>query len=123
MDKNITGLEERIDHRHSEVRKMEVQWQKQQVMTQDLMTKVGALEARETDWEIQIAVQEDTIQILSAEVEELKGKMCCCNESPCIVGGSGQAESPYELSKEEGSLGSLYLLVPVTLEEGSLIPI
>ena len=40
------------------------------------MTKLKGLEDRETDRELHIAVQEDTIQILSAEVEALKGKMC-----------------------------------------------
>ena len=40
------------------------------------MTKLKGLEDREADREVRIAVQEDTIQILSAEVEELKGKMC-----------------------------------------------
>ena len=37
------------------------------------MTKLKSLEDREADREVRIAVQEDTIQILSAEVEELKG--------------------------------------------------
>ena len=90
---------------------MEVQWQKQQVMIQDLMMKLEALEAREVDWEEWIAIQEDTIQILLVEVEELKGKMCCCQDSPCISRGSGQAESPYELEGE--ALGSSYVLAPV----------
>ena len=62
-------------------------------MIQDLMTKLKGLEDREADWEVRIAVQEDTIQILSAEVEELKGKMCRCQDSPCISQGSGRAES------------------------------
>ena len=48
------------------------------------MTKLKSLEDREADWEVFIAVQEDTIQILSAEVEELKGKMCHCQDSPRI---------------------------------------
>ena len=58
-------------------------------MIQDLMTKLKGLEDRETNREICIAVQEDTIQILSAEVEELKGKMCHCQDSPRISQGSG----------------------------------
>ena len=45
-------------------------------MIQDLMTRLKSLEDREADREVRIAVQEDTIQILSAEVEDLKGKMC-----------------------------------------------
>ena len=45
-------------------------------MIQDLMMRLKSLEDREADWEVCIAVQEDTIQILSAEVEELKGKRC-----------------------------------------------
>ena len=45
-------------------------------MIQDLMTRLKSLEDREANREVRIAVQEDTIQILSAEVEELKGKMC-----------------------------------------------
>ena len=77
-------------------------------MIQDLMMKLEGLEAREADREICIAVQEDTIQILSAKVEELKGKMCRCQDSPHISQGSGQAESPYELEGEqpEGSSSS-----------------
>ena len=67
------------------------------MMIQDLMMKLKGLEDREADREICIVVQEDTIQILSAEVEELKGKMCRCQDSPCISQGSGRAESPYEL--------------------------
>ena len=58
-------------------------------MIQDLMTKLKGLEDREADREVRIAVQEDTIQILSAEVEELKGKMCHCQNSPHISQGSG----------------------------------
>ena len=58
-------------------------------MIQDLMTKLKGLEDREANREIRIVVQEDTIQILSAEVEELKGKMCCCQDSPRISQGSG----------------------------------
>ena len=38
------------------------------------MTKLKGLEDREADQEIRIALQEDTIQILSSEVEELKGE-------------------------------------------------
>ena len=45
------------------------------------MTKLKDLEDREADRELRIVVQEDTIQILSAEVEELKGKMCHCQDS------------------------------------------
>ena len=70
-------------------------------MIQDLMTKLKGLEDREADWETRIVVQEDTIQILSAEVEELKGKMCRCQDSPCISQGSSRAESPYELEGEQ----------------------
>ena len=69
-------------------------------MIQDLVTKLKGLEDREADRETRIAVQEDTIQILSAEVKELKGKMCRCQDSPHISHGSGQAESPYELEGE-----------------------
>ena len=65
------------------------------------MTKLKGLEDREADREICIAGQEDTIQILSAEVEELKGKMCRCQDSPRISQGSGRAESPYELEGEQ----------------------
>ena len=77
-------------------------------MIQDLMTKLKGLEDREADRETRIAVQEDTIQILSAEVEELKGKMCRCQDSPRISQGSSRAESPYELEGEqpEALLGS-----------------
>ena len=74
MDDNVSKLEECINCCQSKTKKMEVQWQKQQVMIQDLMMKVEALEAREVDQEVQIAMQEDTIQILLAEVEELKGR-------------------------------------------------
>ena len=70
-------------------------------MIQDLMTKLKSLEDREADRETCIVVQEDTIQILSAEVEELKGRMCHCQDSPRISQGSGQAESPYELEGEQ----------------------
>ena len=75
-------------------------------MIQDLMTKLKGLEDREADREIRIAVQEDTIQILSAEVEELKGKICCCQDSPHISQGSGRAESPYELEGEQPEASS-----------------
>ena len=74
--------------------------------------------SREADWEVCIAVQEDTIQILSAEVKELKEKMCCCQNSPRISHGFGQAESPYKLEGE--SSGSSYVSAPV---EDALIPI
>ena len=70
------------------------------------MTKLKGLEDREADWEIRIAVQEDTIQILSAEVQELKGKMRCCQDSPLISQGSGQAESLYELEGEQPEVSS-----------------
>ena len=43
-------------------------------MIQDLMMKLKGLEDREANQETRIAVQEDTIQILSAEVEVLKEK-------------------------------------------------
>ena len=78
------------------------------MMIQDLMTKLKSLEDREADREVHITVQEDTIQILSAEVEELKGKMCRCQDSPCISQGSSRVESPYELEGEqpEASLSS-----------------
>ena len=105
-----------MDHCQSKTKKMEVQWQKQQVMIQDLMMKLEALEAREADQEVRIAVQEDTIQILLAEVEDLKGKICRCNDSPCISHGSSRVESPYKLQGE--SSGSSYVSAPV---EGELI--
>ena len=70
------------------------------------MTKLKGLEDREADREVRIAVQEDTIQILSVEVEELKGKMCRCQDSPRISQGSGQAESPYELEGEQPAASS-----------------
>ena len=75
-------------------------------MIQDLMTKLKGLEDREADWENRIAVQEDTIQILSSKVEELKGKMCRCQNSPHISQGSGRAESPYELEGEQPEASS-----------------
>ena len=46
MDKNTSKLETRINHCRSETKRMEGQWQKQQVMIQDLMTKLEALEVR-----------------------------------------------------------------------------
>ena len=76
------------------------------MMIQDLITKLKGLEDREADHELRIAVQEDTIQILSAKVEELKGKMCRCQDSPRISQGSGQAESPYELEGEQPEASS-----------------
>ena len=85
-------------------------------MIQDLMTKLKSLEDREANWEVRIAVQEDTIQILSAEVEELKGKMCHCQNSPCISQGSSRAESPYELEGEQPEASS-------SSDEGRLWPI
>ena len=63
--------------------------------------KLKGLEDREADQKIRIAVQEDTIQILSAEVKTLKGKMCRCQDSPRISQGSSRAESPYELEGEQ----------------------
>ena len=85
-------------------------------MIQDLMTKLKSLEDRETDQELHIVAQEDTIQILSAEVEELKGKMCRCQDSPRISQGSGQAESPYKLEGEQPE-------APSSSDEGRLWPI
>ena len=73
--------------------------------------------------EERIAVQEDMIQVLSSEVEELRGKICRCNKSPCIGQGSGQEESPYKLSQEEGSSRSLYFPALVTPAEGNLVQI
>ena len=70
------------------------------------MTKLKGLEDREANRELRIAVQEDTIQILSAEVEALKGKMCRCQDSPRISQGSGRAESPYELEGEQPEASS-----------------
>ena len=61
-------------------------------MIQDLMMKLKGLEDWETDRELCIAVQEDTIQILSAEVKELKGKMCRCQDSPWISVGKTHGE-------------------------------
>ena len=46
MDDNVSKLETCIDQRQSESKRLEGQWQKQQVMIQDLMTKLEALEAR-----------------------------------------------------------------------------
>ena len=85
-------------------------------MIQDLMTKLKGLEDREADRKTCIVVQEDTIQILSAEVEELKGKMCRCQDSPRISQGSGRAESSYELEGEQPEVSS-------SSDEGRLWPI
>lgn len=52
MDQNVTGLEERIDHCHSEVCKLEDKWQKQWNILQDLLMKVDTLEAREMEREM-----------------------------------------------------------------------
>ena len=41
MDQNVTGLEERIDCHHSEVKKLEDKWEKQQNILQDFLMKVG----------------------------------------------------------------------------------
>ena len=66
------------------------------------MTKLKGLEDRETNCESHIVVQEDTIQILSAEVEELKGKMCCCQDSPRTLGARGPGTCDYILRTLRG---------------------
>ena len=42
--------------------------------------RLEALEAREQDRELQIALQEDQIQGLQREIDELQGKICRCHE-------------------------------------------
>ena len=46
-----------------------------------LIQRLEALEAREQDRELRIALQEDQIQGLQREVDELQGKICRCHES------------------------------------------
>ena len=45
-----------------------------------LSQRLEALEAREQDRELWIALQEDRIQELQQEVDELQGKICRCHE-------------------------------------------
>ena len=45
-----------------------------------LAQRLEALEAREQDRELRIALQEDRIQELQREVDELQGKICRCHE-------------------------------------------
>ena len=45
-----------------------------------LSQRLEALEAREQDRELRIALQEDRIQELQREVDELQGKICRCHK-------------------------------------------
>ena len=46
-----------------------------------------ALEQREQDRELWIALQEDQIQMLQREVDELQGRICWCHKHPGVTEG------------------------------------
>ena len=61
-----------------------------------LSQRLEALEAREQDRELRIALQEDQIQGLQREVDELQGKICRCHEQ--VV----PSTQPVEEEEEDG---------------------
>ena len=58
-----------------------------------LVNCLEALEQCKQEGELQLALQEDQIQVLQQEVDELQGKVCWCHKSPGVVEGLVLAEA------------------------------
>ena len=62
-----------------------------------LIQHLEALEQRDWEREVCIALQEDQIQALQWEVDELQGKICWCHEHPGVTEGPVLTDSPSQL--------------------------
>ena len=73
--------------------------EKQQKNLKEVLHRLAALENREEEREMRIALQEDLIQQLQDELVIIQGKVCCCHERP--VAGGDTLEGPSNPAKEE----------------------
>ena len=80
IDKDLSTLNSRANRRAEGEVNLAKEVQKDRDQQWKLSQRLEALEAREQDRELRIALQEDRIQELQREVDELQGKMCRCHE-------------------------------------------
>ena len=80
IDKDLSTLNGRANRRAEGEVNLAKEVQKDRDQQWKLSQRLEALEAREQDRELRIALQEDQIQELQREVDELQGKMCRCHE-------------------------------------------
>ena len=85
-----------------------------------LVHRLKALEQREQDREIRIALQEDQIQMLQWEVDELQGKICHCHECPGVTEGPILTETSESTDGTKNGLeykdDEAYLTPPTNLQ-------
>ena len=85
-----------------------------------LVHRLEALEQREQDREVRIALQEDQIQMLQQEVVKLQGKICRCHERPGVTKGPVLTETTESTDGMENSLeyedNKAYLTPPTDLQ-------
>ena len=80
IDKDLSTLNGRVNRRAEGEVTLAKEVQKDRDQQWKLVQRLEALEAREQDRELRIALQEDQIQGLQQEVDELQGKICQCHE-------------------------------------------
>ena len=80
IDKDLSTLNSRTNRRAEGEVHLAKEVQKDRDQQWKLSQRLEALEAREQDQELRIALQEDRIQELQREVDELQGKICRCHE-------------------------------------------
>ena len=75
---------------------------KQEKNLEEMFHRLAALENREEEREMRIALQEDLIQQLQDELVVVQGKVCRCHERP--VAGGRTVEGPSNQTEEEEGL-------------------
>ena len=80
INKDLSTLNGRANRRAEGEVTLAKEVQKDRDQQWKLIQRLEALEAREQDREVRIALQEDQIQGLQREIDELQGKICRCHE-------------------------------------------
>ena len=76
--------------------------EKQQKNLKEMLHRLAALENREEEREMRIALQEDLIQQLQDELIIVQGKVCQCHECPVAGGHTLEGLSEQNEEEEEG---------------------
>ena len=87
INKDLSTLNDCANCRQEREKSLAMEVQKDCDQQWKLVHHLEALEQREQDREIRIALQEDQIQMLQQEVNKLQGKICCCHECPGVTEG------------------------------------
>ena len=104
INKDLSTLNDHVNRCQEQEKTLVMEVQKDHDQQWKLVHCLEALEQREQDREIRIALQEDQIQMLQREVDELQGKICHCHERPGVTKGPVLTETIKLTDGTENSL-------------------